>query len=217
MRFYFTKTPRILKLLFSRYTWCFASNKKEIYLTFDDGPIPEVTEFVLSQLKKHNAKATFFCIGDNIKKHPTIFHQIINDGHSVGNHTFNHLNGWKTNNASYIENTELCENIILNQFKKPEKLKVVKLFRPPYGKLKKSQSIQLIKKRYKIIMWDVLSADFDTSITKEKCLKNVLKNTKNGSIIVFHDSIKASEKLYYTLPKVLEEFTKKGYRFKAIS
>lgn len=217
MRLYFTKTPRILKRLFSRYTWCFASDKKEIYLTFDDGPIPEVTEFVLDQLKSYNTKATFFCIGDNIKKHPTIFSRIINEGHSIGNHTFNHLNSWKTNNANYIDNTKLCENIILNEFEKLGKLKTQKLFRPPYGKLKKSQSVELIKKGYTIIMWDVLSADFDTSITKEKCLENVLKNTKKGSIIVFHDSIKASEKLYYALPKILEEFTRKGYTFKAIS
>lgn len=217
MRLYFTKTPRILKQLFSRYTWCFASDKKEIYLTFDDGPIPEITEFVLDQLEKHNAKATFFCIGDNIKKYPAVFHQIINEGHSVGNHTFNHLNGWKSNNTSYIKNIELCENIILSESEKLKKSNSSKLFRPPYGKLKKSQSAQLIKKGYKIIMWDVLSADFDTSITKEKCLKNVLENTKEGSIIVFHDSIKASEKLYYTLPKILQEFTRKGYTFKAIS
>ncbi len=217
MRFYFIKTPRILKQILSRYTWCFGSDKKEIYLTFDDGPVPEVTEFVLDQLKKYNAKATFFCIGDNIKKHSSIFCQIINEGHSVGNHTFNHLNGWKTNNDSYIENIELCESIISNKSEISSNLNLSKLFRPPYGKLKKSQSKQLIKKGYKIIMWDVLSADFDTSITKEKCLKNVLENTKNRSIIVFHDSIKASEKLYYILPKVLEEFTKKGYTFKAIS
>ncbi|CAM1370016.1 Peptidoglycan/xylan/chitin deacetylase, PgdA/CDA1 family [Tenacibaculum sediminilitoris] len=208
MRLYFVKTPRILKQLFTKYTWCFFTDKKEIYLTFDDGPIPVVTEFVLNQLKNFNAKATFFCIGDNIRKHPIVFSRIVDEGHSVGNHTFNHLNGWKSSDTTYLENTSKCENLLTNQ---------KKLFRPPYGKIKKSQAKKLITKGYKIVMWDVLSADFDTTITKEKCLQNVLRNVQNGSIIVFHDSIKANNKLYYVLPKVLEEFTQQGYKFKAIS
>ena len=207
MRLYFIKTPRILKQFFAKYTWSFFTHKKEIYLTFDDGPIPEVTEFVLDKLKEYNAKATFFCIGDNIRKHPTVFSRIISEGHAVGNHTFNHLNGWKTSNDTYFENTNKCEKL-LNQ--------KTKLFRPPYGRIKKSQAKHLLANGYKIIMWGVLSADFDTTISKEKCLQNVLKNTKKGSIIVFHDSIKASDKLYYTLPKVLKEFSEKGYEFKAI-
>lgn len=215
MRLYLVKTPRILKNLFPKYTWGFSSKKKEIYLTFDDGPIPLITEFVLAELKKHNAKATFFCIGDNIRKYPLIFSQIIKDGHSVGNHTYNHLNGWKTKNTAYISNVMLCESTILDkQDKRSIKLK---LFRPPYGKLKPSQAKQLLNKGYKIIMWSVLSGDFDKSITKETCLQNVINNAESGSIIVFHDSIKASDKLYYTLPKFLKEFTKKGYTFKAIS
>lgn len=209
MRLYFIKTPRILKRLFAKYTWSFFSDRKEIYLTFDDGPIPEVTEFVLNQLNKFNAKATFFCIGDNIRKHPAVFSRIINEGHSVGNHTFNHLNGWKSSNTAYIENTSKCESLLPHQ--------KTKLFRPPYGKVKRKQAKQLLASDYKIIMWDVLSADFDSSITKEKCLQNVLENVQNGSIIVFHDSIKASDKLYYALPKVLKEFSQKGYDFKAIT
>ena len=209
MRLYFIKTPRILKQLFAKYTWSFSSNKKAIYLTFDDGPIPEVTEFVLDQLQQFNAKATFFCIGDNIRKHPSVFSRIISEGHSVGNHTFNHLNGWKSNNATYYENIDKCENLLSN--------KKTKLFRPPYGKIKNSQAKQLIANGYKIIMWDVLSADFDITISKEKCLQNVLNNTQNGSIVVFHDSIKASDKLYYTLPILLQEFSEKGYEFKVIS
>ncbi len=216
MNLYFTKTPRILRQIFPKYTWCFSSNKKEIYLTFDDGPIPVVTEFVLNELKKHNAKGTFFCIGDNIKKHPAIFSRIIKEGHSIGNHTYNHLNGWKTSKANYIKNTILCESIISNTIEKPQQLKSLKLFRPPYGKVKSNQAKQLLKRGYKIIMWSVLSGDFDKLITKEECLYNVVKNTKGGSIIVFHDSVKASDKLYYTLPKILEKFTKKGYEFKAI-
>lgn len=209
MGLYFIKTPRILKRLFAKYTWSFFTNKKEIYLTFDDGPIPEVTEFVLDQLHNFNAKATFFCIGDNIRKHPAVFSRIVNEGHSVGNHTFNHLNGWKSSNTAYIENTSKCESLLPDQ--------KTKLFRPPYGKIKRKQAKQLLASDYKIIMWDVLSADFDSSVTKEKCLQNVLENVQNGSIIVFHDSIKASDKLYYALPKVLKEFSQRGYDFKAIT
>ncbi|WP_425656673.1 polysaccharide deacetylase family protein [Tenacibaculum ascidiaceicola] len=209
MRLYFIKTPRILKQLFAKYTWSFFTNKKEIYLTFDDGPIPQVTEFVLDQLHNFNAKATFFCIGDNIRKHPAVFSRIVNEGHSVGNHTFNHLNGWKSSNTTYIENISKCESLLPDQ--------KTKLFRPPYGKIKRKQAKQLLASDYKIIMWDVLSADFDSSITKEKCLQNVLENAQNGSVIVFHDSIKASDKLYYALPKVLKEFSQRGYDFKAIT
>ncbi|WP_428741592.1 polysaccharide deacetylase family protein [Tenacibaculum sp.] len=215
MRLYFIKTPRILKQLFAKYTWSFSSNKKTIYLTFDDGPIPEVTEFVLDQLQQFNAKATFFCIGDNIRKHPAIFSRIITEGHSVGNHTFNHLNGWKSNNTSYLENIELAEKSIQQSYTSTNTQQ--KLFRPPYGKIKRSQARRLIAKGYKIIMWDVLSADFDKTVSKEKCVQNVLNNTQNGSIVVFHDSIKASDKLYYTLPILLQKFSERGYEFKVIS
>ncbi|MGG8496312.1 polysaccharide deacetylase family protein [Tenacibaculum sp. TC6] len=208
MRLYFIKTPRIIKNLFSRYTWSFFSDTKVVYLTFDDGPIPEVTEFVLKQLKAYNAKATFFCIGDNVRKHPSVFQQINKEGHSIGNHTHNHLNGWKTTASEYLSNIEKAEHFIQEP--------TTKLFRPPYGKITRTQSSHLIRKGYKIIMWDVLSADFDTSISKETCLNNVLRNTKKGSIIVFHDSIKAKEKLYFALPVVLDELSKQGYVFKAI-
>lgn len=211
MGFYLAKTPRIIMRILSNYTWCFSSSKKEIYLTFDDGPTPEVTEFVLNQLDKYQAKGTFFCIGKNIKNHPEIFKRIITDGHSIGNHTQNHFNGWKKSTEDYLENVLKCEKIISKHTTKSN------LFRPPYGKIKSNQAKKLINNSYKIIMWDVLSGDFDKSLSKEKCLQNVLKNSKKGSIIVFHDSIKASEKLYYILPKILEEFSKKGYQFKAIS
>ena len=227
MGFYLAKTPRIFMRFFSNYTWCFDSNKKEIYLTFDDGPTPEVTEFVLNELQKYNAKATFFCIGKNIEKYPSIFKRIINEKHSVGNHTQNHFNGWKYSTEDYLENVLECENVIANEMKQLQNYKEItlsktlrnnkKLYRPPYGKIKSNQAKALIKNDYKIIMWNVLSGDFDTSINKEKCLQNVIRNTKNGSIVVFHDSIKASKKLYYTLPKILKEFSKKGYLFKAIS
>lgn len=210
MKAYLPKTPSVIKRLFSKYTWCFASNKKELFLTFDDGPTPDVTEFVLSELRKYNAKATFFCIGKNIKNHPDIFKQIISDGHTVGNHTQNHLNGWKTRNTTYINNTLECEKYLSNI------KSTSKIFRPPYGKIKKHQAKELFKKGYKIILWDVLSADFDTSISKEKCLSNVINNTKKGSIVVFHDSVKASERMQYALSKTLEYFSERGYVFKAI-
>lgn len=214
MRFYTIKTPRILKKLFSAYTWCFASKRKEVYLTFDDGPTSEVTSYVLDELKKYNAKATFFCIGKNIENHPKLFKRIIEEGHTIGNHTQNHFNGWKHSVENYLMNVETCESA-MQQFQDTTS-EQKRLFRPPYGKIKASQARELIRKGYEIIMWDVLSADFDKSVSKEKCLQNVLKNVDNGSIVVFHDSIKASEKLYYTLPKVLEKLSEKGFSFKAI-
>jgi peptidoglycan/xylan/chitin deacetylase (PgdA/CDA1 family) len=213
MKKYFSKTPRFMMRFFSKYTWRFQSNEKEIFLTFDDGPTPEITHFVLSELKKYKAKATFFCIGKNIKNYPEIFNEIISDGHSIGNHTQNHLNGWKTTTENYIANVLECHKTIA-QFKK---LKINQpLFRPPYGKINKSQAEKILKKGYKIIMWDVLSADFDTTISKEKCLQNVLNNAKKGSIIVFHDSLKASKKVKYALPIVLKAFSEKGFVFKKI-
>lgn len=214
MKPYFIKTPRILERLFSSYTWRFDTDRKEIFLTFDDGPTPEITPFVLKQLKQYNAKATFFCIGKNIENHPEIFHQILSEKHSVGNHTQNHLNGWKTKNINYLNSVLKCEDVISNL---ADKTKESKLFRPPYGRIKKSQAKEILKRGYRIIMWNVLSADFDRSISKEKCLENVLKNTKKGGIIVFHDSLKASEKLQFVLPKVLEEFSRKGFSFKGIN
>lgn len=213
MKPYFIKTPRILERLFSSYTWRFDTDRKEIFLTFDDGPTPEITPFVLKQLKQYNAKATFFCIGKNIENHPEIFHQILSEKHSVGNHTQNHLNGWKTKNINYLESVLKCEDVISNL---ADKTQESKLFRPPYGRIKKSQAKEILKRGYRIIMWNVLSADFDRSISKEKCLENVLKNTKKGGVIVFHDSLKASEKLQFVLPKVLEELSKKGFSFKGI-
>ncbi|OAD45571.1 polysaccharide deacetylase [Polaribacter atrinae] len=205
---------------FSKYTWRFNSDKKEIFLTFDDGPTPDITQFVLTELKKYNAKATFFCIGKNIQNHPKIFQNIITDGHSIGNHTQNHLKGWKTDQTTYVNNALACEDVIYKEFKKAANSNLntqnLKLFRPPYGKVKKSQAKKLIEKGYKIIMWSVLSADFDTTISNEKCLENVLKNTESGSIIVFHDSVKAAERMKYALPKVLKHFSDKGFVFKSI-
>jgi len=215
MSFYWIKTNALIKKIFSNYIWDVSNTENKIYLTFDDGPIPEITEWVLEELKKHDAKATFFCIGHNIEKHPEIFEKVINEGHSVGNHTFNHLNGWKTSTEKYLENTKLCEASISNLQSKIYNLKS-KLFRPPYGKIKTSQAKKLRQLGYKIIMWDVLSADYDTTITPEKCLENVLQNVIPGSIIVFHDSVKAFPNLEYTLPKALKYWKNKGFVFEKL-
>lgn len=219
MKTYFPRTPRIMMRLFSEYTWRFSSKEKELFLTFDDGPTPEITEFVLEQLKKYDAKATFFCIGKNIENHPKIFKTIVTNGHAIGNHTHHHVKGWKTKTNTYLDNVLQCKNTIENELEKLSsfKLKNSNLFRPPYGKIKKKQAKRLIMNNYKIIMWSVLSADFDTKISKEECLNNVIQNTKKGSIIVFHDSVKASKNLKYTLPKVLKIFSEKGYKFSKIS
>ena len=206
------KTPKGVKLLFPKYTWDYYKKKeKKIYLTFDDGPIPEITEFVLNQLELFNAKATFFCIGDNIKKHPTIFKKIIIAEHSIGNHTTNHLKDKNSSLSDYIENVQECQKNI-NQYTKTTK----KLFRPPYGQLNKSKLAVLQKLGYQIILWDVLSKDWDTKISPKQCLQYVVRNAKSGSIVVFHDSIKASRNLEATLPQVLKHFSEKGYVFDAI-
>jgi len=230
MKPYLVKTPSLVKFLFRNWVWSFSKKEKVIYLTFDDGPTPEITKWTLNLLNKYNAKATFFCIGKNVQEHPEIFEQIIENNHSIGNHTYNHFNGLKTTTADYLDNIKKTELTFL----KNSKLETVtlslstslktsciegqnsKLFRPPYGKLRFSQSKKIKEKGYKIIMWDVLSADFDTSISKEKCLENVIGHTTKGSIVVFHDSIKATEKLKFVLPQLLEYYSFKGYEFKSI-
>jgi len=223
------KTPKFVQRMFPERVWTFQNSdlpavktRNTIYLTFDDGPIPEVTLWVLEELKKHHAKATFFCIGENIEKHPDLFRRIIAEGHSVGNHTFNHRNGWKTSTEEYIDNVLKAEEEIM-KWSKVESLMskdiinpispipnqpstinhqpptLSNLFRPPYGKLTSRQSQILRQKGYKIIMWDVLSGDFDASISEDSCFRNVSENVKPGSIVVFHDSLKAEENLRYVL------------------
>ncbi|MCK4638806.1 MAG: polysaccharide deacetylase family protein [Bacteroidales bacterium] len=168
-------------------------------MTFDDGPTPDVTPEILNILKIFNAKATFFCIGKNVKNYPETFKKIIEAGHDIGNHTFNHLNGWKTKTKYFIKNIKKCEDYFEST-----------LFRPPYGRISSSQ-IKLLKKEYTIIMWSVLTGDFDNKITKEQCLSNAINNTKAGSIVVFHNSKKAKEKVLYVLPKFLKHFIDKGF------
>jgi peptidoglycan/xylan/chitin deacetylase (PgdA/CDA1 family) len=220
MKFYWIKTNTFIKKIFSNYTWSIPNAENKIYLTFDDGPTPEITEWVLEELKKHQIKATFFCIGKNINSHPSLFSRIQNEGHSVGNHTYNHLKGWNTSTEDYLKNIVLCKSEMLNQKSNTENSQDLNLkslfFRPPYGKIKKSQSKELRQLGYKIVMWDVLSADFDQTITPEKCLKNVLQNVESGSIIVFHDSVKAYKNLKYTLPRALQILKERGFEFSPI-
>ena len=209
---YFVKTPNILKRVFSKLVWDIPTKDKTIYLTFDDGPTPEVTNWVVDQLNHYNAKATFFCIGKNITNHPDILKTIIQNGHTIGNHTNHHLNNWKVSSKTYVKDIEQTHEILKQQIG----ANINRLFRPPYGKIRLKTAQKLQRKGFKIIMWDVLSADFDQSITPEKCLDNILKNTTNGSIIVCHDSVKAFENLKYALPKTLEHFSQQGYEFKAL-
>jgi peptidoglycan/xylan/chitin deacetylase (PgdA/CDA1 family) len=208
---YLLKYPAILKSFYPRRLSKIGS-EKTIYLSFDDGPITEVTPWVLDILKKFKAKASFFCIGENVQKHPGIFNRIIEEGHSIGNHTFNHLNGWKTQTPAYLDNIKLAEK----EFQEFPNFKNDKLFRPPYGKVKNSQAKILEKSGYKIVMWDVLSGDFDKNFSEEKCLENLLKNTEAGSIVVFHDSLKAEKNLRYCLPKFLKHFSERGFDFRKI-
>ena len=202
MKTYLVKTPKFVHRLFPKRVWAFPNSKNSVYLTFDDGPIPIVTPWVIKVLKQYKSKATFFCIGDNVTKHENIFQQIIEEGHSIGNHTYHHLNGWSTKTKDYINNCEKCEDT-LNRVK-DYKSKSNPLFRPPFGKLTLKQSKTLQERGFHIIMWDVLSADFDAKISNKKCLENVLKNIQPGSIVVFHDSLKSYNKLKYVLPKVLD-------------
>jgi peptidoglycan-N-acetylglucosamine deacetylase len=216
MRFYWIKTNGFIKKIFSNYVWDIPNSENKIYLTFDDGPTPEITEWVLQELEKHNAKATFFCIGNNMDKHPEIFKKIITKGHAIGNHTYNHWNGWKTSTQDYVENSNQWSEASKRSTNYDPNTKNCQLFRPPYGKIKKSQAKKIRELGYKIIMWDVLSADFDTLISAEKCLDNVITNVKSGSIIVFHDSLKAFPHLKYTLPKTLHFLKEKGFIFEKL-
>jgi peptidoglycan/xylan/chitin deacetylase (PgdA/CDA1 family) len=201
------KTPWFVKLLYPSLLWNKARDGNRIFVTFDDGPIPIVTPFVLNILQQHKAKATFFCIGDNVRKHPEVFEQVKNEGHSIGNHTFNHLRGWKTEDEVYIDN-----------FRQADELVHSSLFRPPYGRIKRSQIKLLNRGRpdLQIVMWDVLSKDYDKNVDPETCLRNVLKYTRPGSVIVFHDSLKAFDRLEYVLPRAMEEWSRRGWEFSVL-
>ena len=199
---YFTSTPRIIRKLFSpELIWDIPNEKNMVFLTFDDGPHPEVTPAVLDVLEQKNINATFFCVGDNVSKYPATYHEIVNAGHKTGNHTFNHLNGWKTSTEKYIENISECSKWVDSD-----------LFRPPYGRIRNKQ-IGHLKDLFKIIMWTVLSVDYDKKVSGKHCFENVVKHTKSGSIIVFHDSLKAKQNLLYALPHVIDELKENGFTF----
>lgn len=204
--FYSVRIPKWFINLNKSLVWKITSTEKILYLSFDDGPHEMVTTFVLNELKRFNAKATFFCIGKNVKAHPDVYARIIDEGHAVGNHTFNHLNGWKTKSEKYVSDIKDAAQYINS-----------KLFRPPYGKVSRAEAKELRSNfNYKIIMWHILSADFDEKISPQKCLQNVMHYVKQGSIIVFHDSLKAWPRMSFALPRMLKYFTDKGYRFETI-
>jgi peptidoglycan/xylan/chitin deacetylase (PgdA/CDA1 family) len=213
------KIPLVVKKMFPNYVWDIPTNDKTLYLTFDDGPTPVITNWVLNTLKSFDAKATFFCIGKNIESHPDIFKEILNDGHAIGNHTHNHIKGWKTSSEDYVANVLQAEQVMSSEFKvqTTSDSETNNLFRPPYGQITPKQGKELMRLGYKIIMWDVISFDWDKSISEETCLNNVIKKSTNGSIIVFHDSVKASKNMQYALPRTLEYFSEKGYVFKTIT
>jgi peptidoglycan-N-acetylglucosamine deacetylase len=208
----FNNAIKLLSKFYPSITWRRGKGEKVIYLTFDDGPVPGITEFVLEELKKNNAKATFFCVGHNIEKHPEVFHKIVEEGHRIGNHTFNHLNGWTTSNETYYRNIEQCESKLTANGKYKGNRK---LFRPPYGKISARQ-IRHLQPDYEIIMWSVLSRDYDKSLAKEKCLSISIKFTKPGSIVVFHDNVKAEKNLRYVLPFYLKHFSSQGFKFECL-
>jgi len=204
--FYSVNSRYIKAISHKTVFWNLPANGKELFLTFDDGPVPGTTEFILKELGRHNAKATFFCVGDNIRKYPSLFEEMKSEGHSIGNHTYHHLNGWKHSARTYVNNVKMCQT-----------LTGTKLFRPPYGRMTPMQRY-VLQKEYYILLWSVLPGDFDPDIDKEVCFNRMIKHSHTpGSIIVLHDNLKAEKKLRYTLPKYLEASLDLGYNFTAIS
>ena len=205
---YFFKTPGLLELLYPQALWHGDRDKKKIYLTFDDGPVPGVTDYILDVLSELDVKATFFCVGENIKKNPEVFKRIVQEKHGIGNHTFNHLNGWATRDEDYLRNIQLCDDMIRHYAAEDH----IKLFRPPYGKIRR-KILKKIRQDYKVIMWDVLSYDFSPDISAGKSLYKSSKHTRNGSIIIFHDSNKTFEKLKLIISQYILYFKNKNYEF----
>lgn len=212
----FFKAPALLKYVYPNLLW---DKKKEskrkqvrkVYLTFDDGPIPDVTDFVLDTLKEYQIKATFFCVGNNVDLYPHIFKKISGKGHVIGNHTYSHMNGWDSKDQDYFNDITRCQNTLIKHL--PEKaLPLQHLLRPPHGRIKKSQ-IQFLKHDYKIVMWDILSGDFDATFNEEKCLEKCIEHTAPGTIIIFHDSYKAEKNIRYVLPRYLDHFASAGFHF----
>lgn len=195
------QTPRFLHKLFPKLIWKERVTSKEIYLTFDDGPHPNITPKILNILAQYDAKACFFCVGENVQRYPETFQSVLAAGHQVGNHTFNHMQGWKVTDDVYLENIEKCNKLVHSRF-----------FRPPYGKIKPSQ-VKKLKENYNIVMWTVITHDYDSNYDSEVCLKKAIQKTRPGDVVVFHDSVKAEKNVLYVLPKFLEYFSGLGYRF----
>lgn len=200
----YSRLPYLFRFLLPGLIWKIKSSKNEVFLSFDDGPHPEITPRVLEVLNQYNAKATFFCVGQNVEKYPDVYNKILEEGHLTGNHTFNHVNGWKVSSKEYYKNIEMCSDLVDSQF-----------FRPPYGRIKLSH-IPYVKMQYRIIMWSVLSGDYDLKMNPRWCLERSIRYTKSGSIIVFHDSKKAASNMLYALPRFLDHFSNLGYRFPVI-
>lgn len=202
---FLVKPPVVLRMLTQKWlTWNMPAEGQKIYLTFDDGPVPEITPQVLGILASYNAKATFFCVGENVQKYPHLFAEVKAAGHAVGNHTFNHLQAWKTPADDYLRNVDKCRQILNSR-----------LFRPPHGQLT-PWLVHELSPHFKIILWSVLSGDFDQKLSPGRCAENAISNTKPGSIVVFHDSLKASENMFYALPAFLDHFTARGAEFASL-
>jgi peptidoglycan/xylan/chitin deacetylase (PgdA/CDA1 family) len=195
------RAPGLLKLLFPEFVWRYNSGEKKVYLTFDDGPIPESTLWTLDMLRERNVKATFFCVGDNVRKYPDLYRKIVEEGHAVGNHTYNHLRGWQEDSLKYIENVIMASEYINSR-----------LFRPPYGMIKRSQAKHLLQE-YKVVMWDVLSGDYRKDISPQRCFEDVYKKVRPGSIILFHNHQKSEENMRYAVPRLIDTLRMDGYEF----
>lgn len=196
--------PRIIKRIYPSLIWSFPNDKDGVFLTFDDGPSPQITPWILDQLDIFGAKATFFCIGKNVELYPNLYKEILDRGHQTGNHSYSHIKGWKTDNNTYMRDIDTANDLIRSN-----------LFRPPYAKITPSQAKE-VNERYTILMWSILSRDYNRSLTGNQCARNVIPHILPGSIIVFHDSLKASKNLWYALPKVLEEIGNRGLICKRI-
>jgi len=202
---YLSKMPRFIQDMFPAFHWRVDTDEPVLYLTFDDGPVPEVTPWVLDTLAAFQARATFFCVGANVVRYPELIQRIMSEGHAVGSHTFHHLSGWASENDTYFQDVRRCARLLGSD-----------LFRPPYGRIKPAQA-KFLQRHYRIVMWDVLSGDFDTTRDGNDCYRQVARHAGPGSIVVFHDSVKAEPRLREALPRVLEHFAEKGYRFEALT
>lgn len=207
---YWHKTPHIVSRLLDSMTWKVPYADRTLYLTFDDGPTPGVTDVAMDLLDEYNAKATFFLVGKNAEAHPELVHELMRRGHTIGNHTYSHPNALKVTPEKYLSEVQLAQEVFLELFDLN-----VRNFRPPYGMITPSLK-SVLSEHFNIVMWDVLSGDFDPELSKEKCLSSVLEKSKEGSIIVFHDSLKSKEKMLHCLPAVLAHFSQQNYHFAAL-